>query len=120
VVRGNDANHYDFGVILRDGRPHVFLREVLAGKVVEPIQYAAIPPGEVELSIVARPLEYEFFYQPVGNSPKSIGSAATKDVSSEKIGGFTGVYFGLYATGNGKPSSVPADFNWFDYEVVER
>jgi alpha-N-arabinofuranosidase len=120
VVRGNDANHYDFGVILRDGRPHVFLREVLAGKVVEPIRYAAIPAGEVELSIMARPLEYEFVYQPAGDAPKNLGSAATSDLSSEKIGGFTGVYFGLYATGNGKPSSVPADFNWFDYEVVER
>jgi xylan 1,4-beta-xylosidase len=29
--------------------------------------------------------------------------------------GFTGVYFGLYATGNGKNSTTAAHFDWFDY-----
>jgi alpha-N-arabinofuranosidase len=32
-------------------------------------------------------------------------------------GGFTGVYFGLYATGNGQPSAAEAHFDWFDYEA---
>jgi alpha-N-arabinofuranosidase len=31
-------------------------------------------------------------------------------------GGFTGVYFGLYATGDGRPASAPARFDWFDLE----
>jgi hypothetical protein len=34
-------------------------------------------------------------------------------------GGFTGVYFGLYATGNGQPASAPAHFDWFDYVPLE-
>jgi alpha-N-arabinofuranosidase len=37
-------------------------------------------------------------------------------LSSEVAGGFTGVYAGLYATGNGQPASTPAHFDWFDYE----
>jgi beta-xylosidase len=37
-------------------------------------------------------------------------------LSSEVAGGFTGVYVGLYATGNGRPASAPAHFDWFDYE----
>jgi len=37
-------------------------------------------------------------------------------LSSEVAGGFTGVYFGLYATGSGQPASAPAHFDWFDYE----
>jgi len=28
---------------------------------------------------------------------------------------FTGVFFGLYATGNGRQSAAPADFDWFEY-----
>ena len=28
---------------------------------------------------------------------------------------FTGVYLGMYATGLGRRSSVPADFDWFEY-----
>jgi len=36
-------------------------------------------------------------------------------LSTEVAGTFTGMFFALYATGNGQPSSVPADFDWFDY-----
>jgi xylan 1,4-beta-xylosidase len=120
VVRGNDENHYDLGITLRDGRRQVFLRRVLAGKPVGPIHYEALPTGNVVLSIAAQPLEYEFFYQVGDGSPVSLGTAATKDLSSEKIGGFTGVYFGMYASGNGKRATVPADFAWFDYEIDQR
>lgn len=120
VVRGNDKNHYDLGITRRDGRRRVFLRRVLNGKPVEPIRYADLPQSDVVLSITARPLEYEFFYQVGDGTSVSLGTSATKDLSSEKIGGFTGVYFGMYATGNGKRSSVPADFAWFEYEIDKR
>jgi len=36
-------------------------------------------------------------------------------LSSETVGGFTGVYVGLYATGNGKAYSANADYDWFEY-----
>lgn len=120
VVRGNDANHFDLGVTLNDGRRKVFLRRVLGGKVIEPVQYEELPAGPVVLSIVAEPLKYEFFYQVGDGQPKSLGTALPQDLASEKIGGFTGVYFGMYATGNGKASSMPADFAWFDYEIHQR
>ena len=120
VVRGNDENHFDLGITRHDGRRQVFFRKTLNGKTGEPIRYAPLPPGYLNLSIVARPLEYEFFYQVGDAEPVSLGTAATKDLSSEKIGGFTGVYFGMYATGNGKKSTSPADFAWFDYRVDER
>ena len=37
-------------------------------------------------------------------------------LSTETVGGFTGVYIGLYATGNGIPSKSNAVYEWFDYE----
>jgi alpha-N-arabinofuranosidase len=119
VVRGNDANHYDLGVTIRNGRRQVFFRKVLKGQD-DPTRYEDLPPGPVVLSAVARPHEYEFTCQPAVGSPISLGKAATKDLSTEKIGGFTGAYFGMYATGNGKKSTAPADFAWFDYEVDTR
>jgi alpha-N-arabinofuranosidase len=66
------------------------------------------------------PLTYEFFYQSKGGKPVSLGTALTKDLSVESIGFdygmcFTGVYFGMYATGNGQKCSKPADFDWFEY-----
>jgi alpha-N-arabinofuranosidase len=45
----------------------------------------------------------------------SLGELDTRYLSSVTAGGFTGVYVGLYATGNGKAASKPADFDWFDY-----
>ena len=44
----------------------------------------------------------------------------TRDLSSEQVGGFTGVFIGLYATGNGQKSTRPADFDWFAYLPVEK
>ena len=44
---------------------------------------------------------------------------ASKFLATEVAGTFTGVYFGLYATGNGTSSTAPAFVDWFDYEPLE-
>lgn len=114
VLRGNDRFHYDLGVTLREGRRRVFLRKVLDGKPVEPVSYADLPDGAVTLTVAARPLSYAFACE-AGGETVSLGEALTGDLSSEKIGGFTGVYIGMYATGNGQNSSRVADFDYFEY-----
>lgn len=120
IVRGNDANHVEVGVTRHDGRRQVFLRRVLDGKSAEPVRYEELPPGDVELGVTAETLEYSFTYQVGVGEPVSFGTVPTRELSTEKIGGFTGAYFGMYATGNGQKSTSPADFDWFDYEVLER
>lgn len=51
-----------------------------------------------------------------GNDPlKEIQKADPKFLSSETAGGFTGLYVGLYSTGNGKPCKAVADYDWFEY-----
>ena len=54
--------------------------------------------------------------QKEGKKAQLVGTATTKDVSNEMIGGFTGVFIGMYASGNGKANTNPADFDWFDFE----
>jgi alpha-N-arabinofuranosidase len=115
AIRGNDRNHVAIGAVLHGGRRQAFLRRVLDGKRVEPVEYREIPEGDIVLSIAATPLEYEFVVQPVSGQPIRLGSIETRALSSEKIGGFTGVYLGMYATGNGQKSTVPADFDWFEF-----
>jgi beta-xylosidase len=51
----------------------------------------------------------------------------TKDLSTEAMSAqknvpmtFTGVFIGLFATGNGERSSTPADFDWFDYQPIAK
>ncbi|WNH12585.1 hypothetical protein [Thalassobellus suaedae] len=35
------------------------------------------------------------------------------------VGGFTGVYVGLYATGKGKKGESEANFDWFEYKTIK-
>jgi alpha-N-arabinofuranosidase len=120
VLRGNEKNHYEIGITLKDGKRQVFCRKTLNGKIVEPVQYGEIGSGDVILSVAASPLAYDFFYQLGKEAEKKLGAALTGDLSSEKVGGFTGVFVGLYATGNGQKSTPPADFDWFEYRPAEK
>jgi alpha-N-arabinofuranosidase len=91
AIRGNDKNHFEVGITLRNGRRQVFVRRVLDGRAVEPVHYEDAPEGEIILSVVAEPLTYGFFYQLPDGPPIPCGTAKTTDLASEKIGGFTGV-----------------------------
>ncbi|MBA7483778.1 Non-reducing end alpha-L-arabinofuranosidase BoGH43B [subsurface metagenome] len=120
VLRGFDKFHYEIGVTLRQGKRQVFFRKVLKGETIKPVQYVDVHPGPVILSVKASPLSYEFSCQSSTGAREVLGTALTKDLSVEKIGFahgmcFTGVYFGMYATGNGQKSTSPADFDWFEY-----
>jgi alpha-N-arabinofuranosidase len=44
-----------------------------------------------------------------------LAEGETRYLSTEVASGFTGVYFAMYATGNGAPCAAPADFDWFEY-----
>lgn len=125
VVRGNDRHHYDIAVTLKDGKRQVLFRKIFKGELVEPVKYTEIQDGPVILTVKAAPLAYEFFCQSKGGKPVSLGAAPTRDLSVEAIGFdhgmcFTGVYFGMYATGNGQKSTCPADFDWFEYRPAEK
>jgi alpha-N-arabinofuranosidase len=91
---------------------------------IDPVRYVAVEPGPVILSIKASPLSYEFSCSSSMGNREFLGTALTKDLSVENIGFergmcFTGVYFGMYATGNGKKCTKPADFDWFEYIIYE-
>ena len=90
-------------------------REYLQDKVAK-TEYKEIPVGDVILKINATELQYQFLVQPEGEEARLIGTALTRNLSTEVIGGFTGVFIGMYASGNGKSNQNPADFDWFDYK----
>lgn len=126
VLRGNDRNHYEIGLTQHAETRKVFFRKVLDGKTVTPVAYLDVPAGDVVLSVKAQPLRYEFFFQAADGKEIHLGSAATRDLSTEQINtqkdtgfNFTGVYFGLFATGNGQPCAAPADFDWFEFQPLD-
>jgi len=117
VVRGNDANHFSLVITQRKGKRVALFRKYLQDKV-ESEEFKEIPKGDVVLKISANELEYKFWAQLKGKKAILVGTAATKDISTEKIGGFIGAFIGMYASGNGRGSTNPADFDWFDYKAV--
>jgi alpha-N-arabinofuranosidase len=63
-------------------------------------------------------LVYSFSYLPAGATGFiPLGSMESRYLSSEVAGGFTGVYLGMFASGNGKNSVSPAYFDWFEYII---
>ncbi|MDA3880989.1 MAG: glycoside hydrolase family 43 protein, partial [Prolixibacteraceae bacterium] len=50
------------------------------------------------------------------NDFKTVETADARFLSTQTVGWFTGLYVGLYATGNGKPVEAQAVYDWFDYE----
>ncbi len=116
-------HRYEIAVRRANGRRQVFVRQRI-GPHVEAITASAPLDGDepVVLQVAASPTEYAFsFGLALSGRPQAatqpLGKALTRYLSSEVAGGFTGVYFGLYAAGSGKPASAPARFGWFDYEA---
>ena len=115
VIRGNDKNHYDLLATYRDGKPVIMFRSYLDDKVADE-KYADMTSDEVILSIVSTSDKYEFGFMDISTGRRHvIGTAPTRSLSNEVISGFTGVYIAMYASGNGKENTNPADFDWFEF-----
>ncbi len=108
-LRANEANHYDLLVARSSNGRSVRLRARRL-ESSELIAEMALPDGLLVLSIEAQRDRYEFFWSTPGGTRQSLGTLPTAALSTEVVGGFTGVFIGLYA------KAANADFDWFDYE----
>lgn len=123
TLRGNEAFRYDLAVRLGAMGREVVLRRRLAGRS-RIVARQALAPGPVELRIDATAASYTFAAGPPGKA-RALGSLPTRSLSAESITAagkghcFTGVFVGPYATGGGRRSSVPADFDWFEYRPAK-
>jgi len=114
TVRMNEHHHYELAVRRADDGRQAVLRRRIGGlsalAATVPIQ-----DGAVELGVDADPTTYRFFVRQSDGRVDEVGTGETRYLSSECAGGFTGVYLGMYATGNGLDSSGAAHWDWFDY-----
>jgi len=119
TVLMNEKHHYEL-CIRKEGTGRVVVLNYRIGNLRHTAYTEHIPSGGIELRISAEPERYMFSYRSE-NSGEFIqaGSMESRYLSSEVAGGFTGVYLGMFATGNGIPSKTPANFAWFDYEHGE-
>jgi xylan 1,4-beta-xylosidase len=117
AIRMNDRHHYEFGIRRGDHGREVYLRYDIGG--IRTVAGAkAIGAGLVRLRVRAYPEVYRFSYAVGDGAFQDLGGVETRYLSSEVAGGFTGVFIGLFATGRGRDSSAPADFDWFDCKSV--
>jgi alpha-N-arabinofuranosidase len=73
-------------------------------------------PARLWLGVEAHGRWYQARYAVEPGRWLPIGPPVDADpLSSQVAGGFTGVYVGMYASGQGRPAEGHADFDWFEY-----
>lgn len=113
----NNSHHYEIAVGFQNGTRCVFVRRRI-GDLAAVVAQETIDAGLIELQIESDLDRYIFSYRLHGQPFREMAAGANRYLSSEVAGGFTGVYFGMYATGNGKRAASQADFDWFDYQPL--
>ncbi len=114
----DNTHHYDIAVAMQDGERKIILNKVVGdiSIVDNAIDYDG---GAVVLTVTADRERYAFSFS-AGGVTLNLGSGSTVFLTSEACGvSFTGVYVGLYCTGNGESCAAPAFFDWFEYKPLE-
>jgi len=120
TVRMNERHHYEVFVTRRDGATSVVVRRRI-GSLRAEVARRSVPPGtpRLILRISAVRDTYTMLWGSSEDRLEALAEGETRYLSTEVAGGFTGVYFAVYATGNGTACQHPADFDWFEVLATE-
>ncbi|WP_291858448.1 glycoside hydrolase family 43 protein [Marinilabilia sp.] len=110
----NNGSHFDFVLKNKDGQ-RVLLVKLQFGQITYKSEEVLLAPGAVDLKIEGTGPEFIFSYAQNNTVFKTVETADARFLSTQTVGWFTGVYVGLYATGNGKEADAPAVYDWFEY-----
>lgn len=110
----NNGSHFDIIVSSKNGERYLVVKLQFGQTVYRSVEIALVP-GFVDLKIENNGLEFIFSYSQNGDEFNIVERADVRFLSTETVGWFTGVYIGLYATGNGKESEADATYEWFEY-----
>ena len=114
AIRMNEGHHYKIFISLRNKRTSLIVQRRI-GTLVGDVASLLIMPGPVTLVFRADRDWYSMGFL-VNNAFSELARGETRYLSTEVARGFTGVVIGMYASGNGKPCTTPADFDWFEYK----
>jgi alpha-N-arabinofuranosidase len=117
VVRMNERHHYELFLTRRADAPCVVVRRRI-GSLRAEVAQRALTTDEARRVVLAIDAERDRYVFSCGSTATDLfplGEGETRYLSTEVAGGFTGVYFAMYASGNGAPCASPADFDWFEY-----
>jgi xylan 1,4-beta-xylosidase len=110
----NENFHYEIAKTVKQGKSILLFRRRVGSlwKVEKEIEY---DESTVGLIVNATETSFTFSYRKPTGEVEEMGSGETALLSTQVAGGFTGLYFSLYATGNGRVSKTPAHFDYFHY-----
>ena len=110
----NHQHHYEVALTQLDGLKCLIVRRQIGSlwKIENVINYES---DLVFLEIEANKENYIFKFSKDGVEYNEIGQGETAYLTTEVGGAFTGNYFGLYTTGNGKNCTNGAIFKNFEY-----
>ena len=110
--------HYDLYLKQLSANKQAVVLSYRLGRLKHIEKEVEIPSGIVSLRVDTRSDDYTFYYSIDGNKFHELGKMDTRFISSETAGGFTGVYFGLFAQGEANTTGG-ADFEWLDYRITD-
>jgi len=109
----NNGQHFDV-LVKRSGDQRVVYARLKFGSVVYRSEEVPVSEGPVEMKISGQDGHFVFSFAR-DSEFREIQRVDARFLSTETVGWFTGVYVGMYATGNGKVSGEPASFDYFEY-----
>ncbi len=119
VILGDNRHHYEIGISRLSEERIIIVRRRI-GTLQAVVAQQPIPDGLVRLSVTADEFWYTLSYA-IGDQPLTeLAQGEVRYLCTEAGAAmFTGVYFGMYATGNGQDCQVPADFEFFEIEYED-
>ncbi len=116
VVYKKDEHHYEIAITQLNYKRYLIVRKTI-GSLSAIVVKEEIPEGNVQLKVTTEPLWIHFSYSLNNQSFKYLAKGETRYLSTEVAKSYTGLYIGLYATGNGQQCTKPAFFNYFNYQI---
>ena len=71
------------------------------------------------LTVCARGQDYSLFAGVAGDDPSPVAVVDGRTLDSVATGGFLGLWIGVYATSNGRPTTTVAQVEVFEYVPAE-
>ncbi|WP_291527983.1 glycoside hydrolase family 43 protein [Bacteroides sp. UBA939] len=114
TVYMTNEHHYDLFVRQGDKGKQIITLRYRIGNLKYIEKELEVPGKKFYLRVEGSNDYYSFSYSTNNKTFNPLGKMNVRYISSETVGGFTGIYFALYAASQ-KPSKGVADFEWFDY-----
>jgi xylan 1,4-beta-xylosidase len=110
----NENYHYEIAKTVRQGKSLILFRRRI-GSMLKVEKEIEVDQQTVVFKLKSTDTSFTFSFLTAAGEEEVIGVGETSFLSTQIAGGFTGLYFALYATGNGKSSTTPAHFDYFNY-----